>query len=61
MPLHHTSFLPTDCNYDHQATFLEKGTYSWGGGGGGGGGGEFWKHFVNGAAKNSDNFVLFAH
>ena len=61
MPLHHTSFLPTDCNYDHQATFLEKGTYSlalftnlkekl-----------QFWNHFVNGVAKNSYNFVLFAH
>ena len=27
MPLH-CSFLNTDCNVDHQATLLEKGTYS---------------------------------
>ena len=28
MPLHRSSFLTTDCNEDHQATLLEKGTYS---------------------------------
>ena len=28
MPHHHYSFLTTDCNEDHQATLLEKGTYS---------------------------------
>ena len=28
MPHHHYSFLTTDYNEDHQATLLEKGTYS---------------------------------
>ena len=28
MPLHRCSFLNSDCNEDHQATLLEKGTYS---------------------------------
>ena len=61
MPLHRSSFLNTDCNEDHQATLLEKGTYSlalfpnleqkl-----------QFCKHFVNGVRKNSLDIVLFAH
>ena len=61
MPLHGCSFLNTDGNKDHQATLLEKGTYSlalftnlkqkl-----------QFCKHFVNGVRKNSWNTVLFAH
>ena len=61
MSLHHSSFLTTDCGEDHQATFLEKGTYSlalftnlkqkl-----------QFCKHFVNAVRKNSGNIVLFAH
>ena len=60
MPLHH-SFLTTDCNKDHQATLLEKGTYSsvlftslkqkl-----------QFCKHFFNGVRQNSWDIVLFAH
>ena len=28
MPRYCSSFLPTDCNKDHQATWLEKGTHS---------------------------------
>ena len=28
MPIHHSSFLTTHCNKDHQATLLEKGAYS---------------------------------
>ena len=61
MPLHRSSFLTTDCNEDHQATLLEKGTYSlalftnlkqkl-----------QFCKHFVNGVRKNSWDIVLCAH
>ena len=62
MPLHRSSFLTTDCNEDHQATLLEKGTYAlalftnpiqkl-----------QFCKHFINGACKNSWDIVfLFAH
>ena len=61
MPLCRSSFLTTHCNKDHQATLLEKGTYSlalfanlkqkl-----------QFCKHFVNGVHKNSWNIVLFAH
>ena len=60
MPLH-CSFLNTDCNVDHQATLLEKGTYSlalftnlkqkl-----------QFCKHFVNGVRKNYWGSVLFVH
>ena len=60
MPLHHSSFLTTDCNKDHQATLLEKGTYSlalftnlkqkl-----------QFCKHFVT-VCKNSWDIALFAH
>ena len=60
MPLHHSSFLTTDCNKDHQATLLEKGTYSlalftslkqkl-----------QFCKHLVNGVHKNYWDIVLFA-
>ena len=61
MQLHSSSFLTTDCNKDHQATFLEKGTYSlalftnleqkl-----------QFCAHFVDVAHKNSWDVVLFAH
>ena len=61
MPLHRSSFLTTDCNEDHQATLLEKGTYSltlftnlkqnl-----------QFCKHFVNGVHKKFWDIVLFAH
>ena len=61
MPLHRSSFWNTDGNEDHQATLLEKGTYSlalftnlkqkl-----------QFCEHFVNGVRKNSWNIVLFAH
>ena len=60
MPLHRSSFLTTDCNKDHQATLLEKGTYSlalhtnlkqki-----------QICKCFVNGVHKNSWDIVLFA-
>ena len=60
MPLHHSSFLSNDCNKDHQAILLEKGTCSlalfanlkqkl-----------HFCKHF-NSAHKNSGDIVLFAH
>ena len=61
MPLHHSSFLTTDCNKDHQATLLEKGTYSlamftslkqkl-----------QFCKHFIDSVHKNSWDIVLFAY
>ena len=61
MPLHRASFLTTDCTEDHQATLLEKCTYSlalftslkqkl-----------QFCKHFANGVRKNSWDTVLFAH
>ena len=61
MPLHRSSFLTTDCNEDHQATLLEKGTYSlalftnlkqkl-----------QFCKHNVKGVHKNSSDIVLFAY
>ena len=62
MPHNRSSFLTTDCNEDHQATLLEKGTYAlalftnliqkl-----------QFCKHFINGACKNSWDIVfLFAH
>ena len=61
MPLHRSSFLTTDCNEDHQATLLEKGTYSlalftnlkqkl-----------QFCKHSVNGVRKNLWDIALFAH
>ena len=61
MPLHRSSFLTTDCNEDHQATLLEKGTYSlalftnlkqkl-----------QFCKHSVNGVHKNPWDIALLAH
>ena len=61
MPLHHSPFLTTDCNDNHQATLLERGTYSlalftnlkqkl-----------QFCKRFVNGVRKNSWDITLFAH
>ena len=61
MPLHHSSFLTNNCNKNHQATLLEKGTYSlavftnlkqkl-----------QFCKHFVNDAQKNYWDIVLFTH
>ena len=61
MPLHSSSFLTTDSNEDHQATLLEKGTYSlalftnleqkl-----------QFCAHSVDVAHKNSWDAVLFAH
>ena len=61
MSLHHSSFLTTDCNEDHQVTLPEKGTYSlvlftnlkqkl-----------QFCKHFVNGVHKNYWDIVSFAH
>ena len=60
MPLYRSSFLTTDCNEDHQATLLEKGTYSlvlftnlkqkl-----------QLCKQLVNAVRKNSWDIVLFA-
>ena len=61
MTLHHSSFLTTNYDEDHQATLLEKGAYSlvlftnlkqkl-----------QFFKYFVNGVHKNSWDIVLFAY
>ena len=61
MPLHHSSFLITDCIEDHQVTLFEKGTYSlalftnlkqkl-----------QFCKHFANVVPKNSWDIILFSH
>ena len=61
IPLHRSSFLATDCNKDHQATLLEKGTYSlvlltslkrkl-----------QFFKIFSNVVLKNPWDIVLFVH
>ena len=61
MLLHRSSFLTTDYNKNHQATLLEKDTYSlalftnlkqkl-----------QFCKHFVNGVRKNYLDIVSFAH
>ena len=61
MALHRSSFLITGCKEDHQATLIEKGTYSlalftdlkqkl-----------QFCKHIVNAVRKNSWDIVLFAH
>ena len=61
MPLHCSSIITTDCNEDHQATLLEKGTYSlafftnlkqkl-----------QFCKHYVTSVHKNSWDIVFIAH
>ena len=60
MPLHRSSLLTTDCNEDHQASLLEKGTYFLA---------LFSKlkqklqfcKYLNGGRKHSWNSVLFAH
>ena len=61
MSLHHSSILTNDCNKDHQATLLEKYTYSlalftnlkhkl-----------QFCKHFVNALRNIYWDIVLFVH
>ena len=61
MLLHRSSLLNTDYNEDHQATLLEKGTYSLALFTNLKQNVQFCNHFVNGVRKNSWGIVLFAH